>query len=256
MISFGILISIDAIFYFLFFGGVFEVKEIKIVSLLGQDLSAEESVQLRTAAENWINEDFLFFKKSSNPILLSKSSLSSALLDQFKDLESLNVKRASIHVLEIEVGQRRSAGIWCLARNKSFGSTQDKCFYFDKNGIAYREAARSQGFIIVNVIDQRDRNLEIGSKVDSENWYKNILLTTDLLLKEGIDVLEMDIKPDSFEEFGAKTRDGWVIMFSLSTDIQKQISAMNLFFKQKMTPDKIKALNYIDLRIQDRIYYK
>ena len=70
------------------------------------------------------------------------------LLNQFKDLDSLEIKRVSLHNLDIEAVQRKPAGIWCLASGA--------CFYFDKNGIAYQEATKSEGFLILNINDKRN----------------------------------------------------------------------------------------------------
>lgn len=253
----GFFVLTGGVIYFLFFSGIFEVREIKITGL-----AEAESVQLKSATEKWLNGGFLFFRRRANSVLLSKSGLASNLLNQFKELDDVKIERNSVHDLYIEASQRKSAGIWCFGgQNKPAQLSQGenwagKCFYFDKEGVAYQETAKSQGFIIVGVIDMKNAQPEIGSKVASEDWYKNILLTRDLLPRAGVDISEFLIKSDSFDEFEVKTSAGWVIMFSLSTDIQKQISALNTFLKQKMNPDKIKALNYIDLRIQDRIYYK
>jgi hypothetical protein len=248
----GFFILAGGMVYFLFFSGVFKVKEIKITGL-----AEAESAQLKLAVKKWLDDGFLFFKRGANSVFLSKDNLASNLLNQSKELESLEIKNNSIHGLDIEVSQRKPGGIWCFGSgDKPLDGTQSKCFYFDKEGVAYQEAARSRGFIIVSVVDMKNTQPEIGSKVASEDWYKNIILAKDLLPRAGINISEILIKSDSFDEFEVRTPAGWVIMFSLSTNIQKQISALNTFLKEKMTPEKIKALNYVDLRIQDRIYYK
>jgi len=78
----------------------------------------------------------------------------------------------------------------------------------------------------------------------------------ELLPRAGVNVAELTIPPDSYDEFDARTAEGWKIMFGNSTNIEEQISALATFLKEKIKPEQRAKLQYVDLRIQDRIYYK
>jgi hypothetical protein len=133
---------------------------------------------------------------------------------------------------------------------------EGKCFYFDRNGVAYAEAGQSSGFLILNVADYRGRAIALGSAVASEEWFKNIIAAGELLPKIGVNAAEFSIPSGSFDEFDAKTAQGWKIMFSTSTDVAKQISSLGVLFRDKLPASVRAGLQYVDLRIQDRIYYK
>ena len=96
----------------------------------------------------------------------------------------------------------------------------------------------------------------LGSRVNSEEWTKNIIMARELLLKIGVSVAEFSIPSGSFDEFDAKTAGGWKILFNNSTDITKQIISLGVLFRDQLPAEKRTGLQYIDLRIQDRIYYK
>ena len=140
-------------------------------------------------------------------------------------------------------------GLWCLAM-------PDVCYYFDKNGVAYAETGSSEGFILISVKDNRERQIRLGESVAPLDWISNIDTARELLKEGGLDISGFVIPADGFDEFDAKTSFGWPILFSHSTDVGKQISVLFNVLKNKITSSQRVSLEYIDLRIQDRIYYK
>ena len=66
----------------------------------------------------------------------------------------------------------------------------------------------------------------------------------------------MGISKGAINDFYALTSSSWKILLSVDTDISFQIDAMASFIAQKLPADRLAKLQYIDLRIQDRIYYK
>jgi cell division septal protein FtsQ len=230
--------------YALFFAGLLDLRAI--------DVSGEEIIppaELKNAAEGWLGAEFLGISVRQNLFFVSSKKLALELTAKFPRIDSVEIKKKLPHGLEIIIAERQSAGIWCLIASNG-------CFYFDKNGVAYAEAAQSSGFLILNVADYRDREVALGSPIASEEWFKNILSARELLPKVGVNVAEFTVPSGSFDEFDARTAEGWKIMFSNSTDVAKQISSLKVFFRDELPAGKRTGLQYIDLRIQDRIYYK
>ncbi len=236
--------------YALFFAGFLDVRTINIS---GAEIIP--SADLKTAAEDWLNGGFLGLTRSKNLLFVSAKGLASELTAKFPRINSVEIKKKLPHGLEILITERQSAGIWCLPAQAGL-AVSGKCFYFDKNGIAYAETGPSSGFLILSVADYRDREVALGSLIASGEWFKNILTARELLPKIGIAAAEFTIPSGSFDEFDAKAAGGWKIMFSNSTDIAKQISSLGILFRDKLPAEKRAGLQYIDLRIQDRIYYK
>lgn len=230
--------------YLLFFADLLDVRTI--------DISGAEiipSADLKTAAEGWLNGGFLGLTRNKNLFFISAGELASELTAKFPRIDSAEIRKEFPHGLKITVVERQSAGIWCFV-------VSDKCFYFDKNGVAYAEATQSSGFLILNVADYQGQAVVLGSRVSSEEWTRNMIMARELLLKIGVSVAEISIPSGSFDEFEAKTAGGWKILFSNSTDIAKQIASLGILFRDKLPAASRTGLQYIDLRIQDRIYYK
>ena len=235
--------------YFLFFAGIFDVRSINIDTLDGLHEGLSNTV------DNWLNVEFWGLKRRNNIFLASTDELASLLAKQFPKLESININMDFPHGLLLSATERKPAGIWCLPAQAG-QAVKDKCFYFDKNGIAFSETQPSAGFLITNVGDRRVREIYLGGQVVADDWLKSIMSAKELLAKIDVSVSEFIIPVDSFDEFHAKTAEGWLIYFGITTDIEKQISALTTFLKEKIKPDQRLGLQYIDLRTQDRIYYK
>lgn len=238
-----IILGFMGVAYLLFFSRQLDVRSVKI------NAADELRVQISVAVEDWLNWKKWLVARRNNIVFLSSEQLASVLVGQFPKLESARVVKKLPHSLEISVNERKSAGIWCF-------SVRERCFYFDKNGIAFSPTQFSSGFLLLNVVDRRERDVELGDVVAEGDWLTNIIKAKENLNKHDINISEFVISADSFEEFHAVTAYGWTIMFSNSTDISKQIDALRIFLSEKFTSGQKANLQYIDLRIQDRIYYK
>jgi len=239
-----VFLCLGGIIYLLFFTGLLDVRTIDI-----SGAGVISSADLKATAESWLKGGFWELTRGRNLLFFSAGDLAGELAAKFPRIDSVEVKKEFPHRLKINITERQSAGIWCFVAD-------NRCFYFDKEGIAYAEAAHSSGFLILNVADYRGPAVALGSRVDSQEWIKNIITARELLLKTGISAAEFAIPSGSFDEFDAKTAEGWKIFFSNSTDITKQISSLAVLLRDKLPAEKRKGLEYFDLRIQDRIYYR
>jgi len=244
-----LIIGLVGAVYLLFFARLMDVREVTV--------EAEEEMRGRINNEisSWLNSGFWRFTEGSNLLFLSGNVLASRIIEKFPELESVKITKKFSHALIATVQERKPSGIWCLSAQAGL-SEQADCFYFDKSGKAFSSTQPSNGFLVLNVIDQRSRELGLGDKVAEEVWTKNIFKAKDVLSKHNISIAMFVIPPDSFDEFHAKTAEGWKILFGNQTDIESQISALAIFLKEKISPAHRATLQYVDLRIQDRIYYK
>ena len=63
------------------------------------------------------------------------------------------------------------------------------------------------------------------------------------------------LPPGSFE-FWIKAKEGWYIYLDKESDIPTQLVALKKFLDEKLLADQRQKLEYIDLRVNTRIYYK
>lgn len=148
--------------------------------------------------------------------------------------------------IEARVVERSPYGTWCM------GSEAPECFWFDEDGYIFKRGLPSEGNIIKSVNDLSGRKLGLGNTVLDNNFFLNLKGAFEILEKSGIGVRAIELKDLALEEVVAKTTEGPLVYFSLrfssanSTDLLGTLGENKSFSK----------LQYVDLRIPNRAYYK
>lgn len=243
----GILVVLLAgIIYLLFFAHLLDVRSVVVES----DTQASELKDtIKVETNQWLDGKKYFLQRRRNIVFLGLGQLQVQLTKDFPKIDSISISRQLFHEIKINIKERSPAGIWCL-------TTSQQCFYFNKAGIAYEKSPQTSGFLILAVQDDREREINFGDKVTDNDWLKAIVSAQQQLSDKKIQVKFIGISKNSINDFYALTSANFKILLSIDTDIASQIDAMVSFISQKLTADRVARLQYIDLRIQDRIYYK
>lgn len=147
---------------------------------------------------------------------------------------------------EIEHGEE--IGIVCK------GETIE-CFYIDEQGIAFEQAPQTSGSLVLSIKDYSDREYYLGKQVFKEHLINFILQAKQGLFSDiGLRSLDFSILSWPAKDLKVVTNEGWYIVFDLETDIKNQILSLKTVLEQKIQDRG--NLEYVDLRIENRIYYK
>lgn len=230
--------------YVLFFVGWFNVRAITVTSP-----EVISSAQIEQAANQWLDQTTWGIKRRRNSIIFSPRGMQPFLLSRFPRAGAVTAKRTSVHELAITVSDKKPVGVWCFTRQKI-------CYYFDENGKAFSRLPQTSGFLFAAVNDQRNRTIQLGEEVAPAEWRNEIITARRIMQFGGLAVSEFSIASDSFDQFETKTTEGWSIIFSIQTDVAQQARNLLGFLKDKISTDDRKKLEYINLTIPDRIYYK
>ncbi len=167
----------------------------------------------------------------------------------------------SSHVLQklfekkLEKIDEEEAGIVCKENLTFVEASADTCFYFNKDGIIFKDAPITSGSLIIVIRDYSGRNYEIGDKIADKSFIDVVSGINENLYSEvGLKALSFNINVYPVEELKTMTTEGWYILFNLKQDIKSQLLALKVALKEKIK-DRTN-LQYIDLRIENRIYYK
>lgn len=238
------LLGAALVVFLLFFAKLFDVRSVEAhvpVAISAQDV--QDKIQ------DLLDRRTLGISRRSNSIVFSPQKIRRVLLDAFPRIDSVEISRTSVHDILVIVHERTPVGLWCLP-------DREKCFYYDANGIAFSEILPSSGYLFVPVNDQRDRVITLGGTVAPESWRTSIAEVKKLLQFGDITVSEIDIPADSYNEFDVVTREGWKILYNRDINVRTQTNSLLALLKEKLSPATRANLDYIDLRIEDRIYYK
>lgn len=244
----GILIAICSLFLILLAGffllPIFKIKAIEITG--NKEINAEE-------IRNIINYKNIF--------LATKEKIKSDLIKKFPLIAELEIKINLVkRKIELNLKEREEFGIVCQAEkikqeNVEIDQTKN-CFYIDKKGIIFEDALQTSGSLIILIKDYSRRDYKIGEKIFEENIIDFIVEAKDFLASElNIKVIDFDnlfFPPDDLKVI---TSEGWYILFNLQKEARNQLLALKAVLEEKIK-DKRNELQYVDLRIENRVYYK
>lgn len=141
--------------------------------------------------------------------------------------------------------KREAIGIWCK---------ENDCFYFDKEGVIFEESPKSSGSLLILIEDTRDTAANLGSAVLSE---PQIVLAEDLqrLLKGNFPFAVSSILIRADGEYELLTTEGWRILLHKTDSLEHQFSNLKYLLDEEIK-ERRRELDYVDLRLGNKIYYK
>lgn len=247
---FFLLATILGWVWFLFYSPYFKIKKVEIFGL-----ERIEKSKIKAIVDSQISgQRFLIFQQS-NIFIFDKKSLSENINAKYF-LNSLTIKKDLPSTLIIQIKEKTSKLIW---------ATNNKNYYLDLSGTVISEVSsvstvgteelpmevKSTG--LPTIYDESNREAAIGEKVLSE---EQVLAVVELSLKisQFADVEIDSYKLTNEKELRAVAKEGWYILFT-DSNIENQLKKLDLILKEKIK-DQRKNLEYIDLRFEDRVYYK
>ncbi|MEK7536981.1 MAG: FtsQ-type POTRA domain-containing protein [Patescibacteria group bacterium] len=220
--------------YALFFSGWFSVKGIELSG--NQEISEEEIKKIT--------------KPFSNILFSSSKKIEDSLKENFPIIGQADVSKNFFNkYLSVRIDERKAAGIWCK-------SGQDQCFYLDKDGFLFKPAARFSGEALLAIEDGRERDFNLTDSLDDREFLEKINSAKKIL--DELKIVAYNnffLAPGSFE-FWIKTKEGWYVYLDKESDIPTQLVALKKFLEEKLPADRRQNLQYIDLRVNNRIYYR
>lgn len=225
----------------MFFTSFFRIKNI---SAQGTDkIPAEEFID---SAKEYISGSWWRIPKD-NYFLISEADATGYLQQRFPGLKSVKADKKFPDGLEIGAKDREKAITYC-------GAT--KCFYADEEGIIFEEAPEIYGGINLTIKDNSGREMKIGDKAIGPKFITFAQKISRIMNKEAnIGLVSFQINSYSTTDLTAVTSEDWQILFDINMDSAGQINALKKVLDEKIG-DQRGRLEYIDLRIGNRVYYK
>ncbi len=228
--------------YLLFFSRMFDVREVGF-----NGLDTVSSDVFRTKIDENLNQKILkYLPRRNNIFFVNTSNFQKEFASEYPVFRSVNIQRRFLHGLVLNFSERKPVGVWCFKENGSAPLTTS-CSYFDNDKILWGQPAKSSGFIFLTIEDNRQTDKR---QIDDE-FFKSIMEVAKNMSGE---IKNIIIPANSFNEFRVYTADYYII-FTTDSDIQNQLDVLKIFMKDKDSNPDFHP-QYIDLRIDGRVYYK
>jgi len=131
-----------------------------------------------------------------------------------------------------------------------------ECYYIDEEGIIFERAPQTSGVLVLVIKDESSARAELGKNVIAKESIANFVNLREYLSAQlNLRALDFVIKSDAPGDLKVHTNEGWYILFDASRDLKDQLQNLKLVLEEKIKEER-KNLEYVDLRIENRIYYK
>ena len=210
--------------YFVWFSGVFDIREVVVEGAEFTDVSG---------IKGHAGANILFWQPSD-------------------EIESLPY--VAEHTLEkdyidrkvfVSLEERERDTIWCLER-------QEKCFWIDDDGFIFSDAPYPSGALVVKVVrDHSDRDLQLGDFALEEDMFVNLERVFYLIDEVNLAALELRIDELKYKEVTVLVSSGPDIYFSLAMDPAFGKSVIESLRESS----EWSLMQYLDLRVENRAYY-
>lgn len=220
------------------------------------NLSGIEKLDEKTVRETinpyFSGKYFNLFPKN-NIILLSKNRIKSALRERFKNIAEVSVEKKFPEKININIKEVKTVIVFCSA---------DKCFVVDGRGIAYAEAdfeanelGENKTFILR---DLSNKEIFLGGAALNPEYIGYIFEIKDKFKSEAGIELDKEINTPNISsgDIRMKSSEGWMIYSDRNISAQKEAETLKLVLENKISKEDRGKLDYIDLRTENKVYYK
>ncbi len=242
-----ILAVILSLAYTVFFLDFFEVKKMEISGNLKLSIGEIEDFVFSE-----INRVKTHPSIKGDMVLLDSEQLKKALLKKFKIIKSVEIKKIFPDTLKISIAEKSIATVWCRV----------SCYWLDEEGVVFEPLSKKRTGTaelknITMVLDDENLPAKEGDKIVDGNF----LDFANSIRKALKDELALDF--DNIKtpgvitgEIWVQTRQNWRILFNARGNAEEEVRLLKQILKEKITAEEMKKLEYIDLRINGKVFYK
>lgn len=233
--------------YVLFFSQYLQILSIEVAGT--REIMSQE---IKQKIESSLQGKFLGMIPRNNFMFITQRGVDKMLRSEFKKIRTVTLTKKFPDTLSVNIDERKALLIWC---------SKDNCYLLDENGNAYSEADfNSQEFIQNNLLQIEDasgREIEVGEHVVDISYEKYALGIKDLLGSIGVDTDGKYFTPSRMaEEIRVKTKKGPELYFSMQFSLESAIATLDTILKKEISGDKLESVEYIDLRNENKVFYK
>lgn len=233
--------------YMFFLSPYLQISNIKITGT--REINSEE---VRQKIESSLNGKYFGVIPKNNLLFVSQKRIEDVLTGYFKKIRTVSVMKKFPDSVSLNIDERKALLVWCGG---------EKCFLLDENGTAYSEADfNSPEFIqnhLLQINDSSGREVLLGEKVIDSAYEKYVLDVRDALSLLDLDVIDEYKTPSRIaEEIRIGTSQGSQIYFSLQFPLESAIFTLDTVFKKEIPVEKRGEIEYIDLRNENKVFYK
>lgn len=218
-----LVIFLGGLVYLLFFSPLFQVKNVVVDSAVSEANSEFEKL------------------KGRNILTLRSADIEKEIISQFGDLANLKIVRGLPDTLKIQLEARQSKMVW---------QVEERNYLVDSQGLIIKEIQGESDLPKV----KDNKNLPVlANQVVASEIFLNFIVEASSKFPEvvGSRISSFEVNETIFQ-VDALTDQGWKVIFDTTRSVDSQLSGL----KQFLSEHKDEMIEYADVRIEGKVYYK
>lgn len=237
-----IITSISLFFWFLLATDVFVVKAVTV-------LDARE--QTTTAIQDIVEQQLAAAPFGRTIFLVQTGTIADAIRRHLPAVRTVSVIRTLPGTLRVVIQEKKPAVI--LLSNGTY-------YFVDETGVPFEEAHLETlpGIVLPTVKnDDQSAVVTIGVPAVAPSFVSFITYVQKHLPEVlAAEVVEIHIPSLAAREVHVLLNSNWRLLFDVTRDPAKQLGILQRVANELISPEEQTQLQYIDLRIKDRVYYR
>jgi hypothetical protein len=224
---------------------------------------ADETVttarELQTVADMVLDGNWLLLFPRRNSLLYPEETLKAAVIAAFPRVSDVTIKRPNAHTLVLSLSEREPYALWC--EGSADEGAHGVCYFLDHEGVVFARAPEFSGpsyFTYHGALSGTASTTPMGGRFMEIGQFKQILEFLDVLGTFGDKPLSFSISKDG-HDYEVGLTDGLRILFSPESDFTLTLENIRSTLASEAIQDAAKqgkALDSIDVRFGNRVYYK
>lgn len=258
--------------YFFFFSDYYQIKNSAVtgVNYVGSD-------EVLGLVQSAIRENSFGPFKTQNIFLLRENKILDALTQRYV-FASISLKKKLPNTIIVDVMERHvvyrvsSASSEYLVddqgvvvrKNQRFTSRPPLLSILHDTAVTEQPAEQIEGNLVsFDPADQftvlylaGDADINLGDQILSPTHLSLISDFSKNATTQLYSIRLLSLPATNPQFMTVTTVDGWKIIYSVNIGYAQQYQTLNTIISQEIKPERLKRLDYVDLRLNDNVYYK
>lgn len=225
-----------------------KIKDIKVLG--NSSISSDEIIKLSTPE---VNTKYLWIIPTDNIFLLRGKEIKSAILDNFKKINTVRIATQGFDKLKIVVTERVAKDIWCKGTPVNPGS----CYFMDVNGYIFEEAPTFSGNSFPKYFGLITDVSPIGQNYFTDKQFKTLSSLFSVLNNMNFSLTSFNAVDEN--EYEAMITGGGKILLNNKSTFNQQITNLQALIDNnyiKTASSSLAKIKYIDLRYGNKVNFQ
>ncbi len=210
---------------------------------------AVESAEIIQTANDYLYGNYFYLFPHRNRYIYPKQVIEHALHDRFKRVQDVDIKQRG-QILTITITERSPAYLWC--RGSDVHSTE-ACYFMDKQGFVYAEAPIFSGktfFSFYGVLPDEP----IGKTFLTPEQFDYVADFAAYLNSKQLDVYALSASLDG--TYTIYMNRGGKLIVSANQTVSELVPIVETLLQNNQIQSTSTALDYVDLRFGNKVFFK